>query len=82
VLAVSIKTVAHPAGRMTRFVVPNPETSPQPQPAAAALHCCGERRWGVERRRFAYSFFIPERRSGQDRRQPPRLKPAADLIHP
>ena len=76
------KTAAHPEGRMIRSVVPNPGISSPPQPAAAMLHDCGDRRWGLERRRFAYSFYIPERRSGQDRRQPPRLKPAADCFQP
>jgi hypothetical protein len=28
----------------------------------------GDRRSGIERRRFSYSAHIPERRSGQDRR--------------
>ncbi len=27
------------------------------------------RRMGIDRREFSYSFCIPERRSGQDRRQ-------------
>jgi hypothetical protein len=28
----------------------------------------GERRWGVDRRTFSYTCYIPERRSGSDRR--------------
>jgi hypothetical protein len=28
----------------------------------------GERRIGIERRQFSYSFHLPERRSGKDRR--------------
>jgi hypothetical protein len=28
----------------------------------------GERRSGLERRKFSYTLYIPERRNGQDRR--------------
>lgn len=32
-------------------------------------HGKGGRRSGIERRTFSYSFYIPERRSGQERRK-------------
>ena len=28
----------------------------------------GDRRWGIERRQFDYSYYFPERRVGLDRR--------------
>jgi hypothetical protein len=36
----------------------------------------GDRRFDIERRRFSYADFIPERRSGKDRRD------AVSLFHP
>jgi len=39
-----------------------------------------DRRTGLERRRFAYSAYIPERRSGKERRKCARRKrPRADM---
>jgi len=31
----------------------------------------GDRRSGKDRRQFKYTFYIPERRNGPDRREPP-----------
>jgi hypothetical protein len=28
----------------------------------------GGRRWGIERREFSYTFYVPERRRGSERR--------------
>lgn len=73
---------------MTRYFDSAPQNSPWSPPPAVAIHDNGGRRWGIERRRFAYTSCIPERRcgqerrSGQDRRNFPRPAPPAGILGP
>ena len=41
----------------------------------------GESRIGLERRQFSYTAYIPERRSGRDRRKSLERRSAINRIH-
>jgi hypothetical protein len=40
----------------------------------------GGRRLGIERRQFDYSFYVPERREGPDRRMIPERRVNSKLV--
>jgi hypothetical protein len=71
---------------MTKYLQPNAENSTWTEDLTGMLPDNGGRRLSAERRRFVYTYVIPERRSGQDRRsgkdrrESIRLKPLSEML--